>query len=734
MTTTVAAQTGDPAPTVAAAGQAVRRLPSTPLRMADLAVLGAAAGVVAMTALPSVIRAGALAVFIALGPGAAVLTWVRIPRRALLSTVPVLGIALVTMVTIAAMWSYRWSPPDILWVQVVAVAGSSAWWYYRRGTSVLEATRRWRWRTVPGVAHRGTSVVRRHFSLLLSGAAVALWAAAVPGLPGVEASYYGLLFSGTGPLLAVSMVLTSWALLVAVRDRMLVPAAAAIGAAIVVARVTTFAATDVPLWDWTYKHLAVVDYLMVHGRIMADGTDIYAQWTAFFAVWAWFCEATGLPAMTVAHVFAPVIHVLIAFTVYSAARVVGRSRRTALAAAYLVEIANWVGQDYFAPQAWALVLGFGTLVLLLASPRSRACGVLSVVVFAAMVPTHQLTPFWIVAVASVLCLFKRTRPRWAALAMAGVALAYLVLNLEAVLPYGLLSGGSPLDNAASNVLTSGLPAKDFTSAVVRTLSVVVILTAVGCAIWCRRHKRPVFTLAVLAFSSFGLLFGQSYGGEAIFRVYLYALLGCALLIAPALVAALDTAGRGARTVLVRTVAAVGVTAAAVAGLHGYVALWPMIYQTREQVELMDRITDGADVRTRLVMLRLGGMPTRLNASYAEVTLYNHYFDATIGFDLWDYRDPKLPELKAQFPTAEDIKTLDDYAQYDAFRAYVLFSEQSDKAVRYYGDFRPEAADIMKQALRSSPNWTVYYEDGETVVFRTAHDWDVPPQTTAEGAR
>ena len=467
---------------------------------------------------------------------------------------------------------------------------------------------------------------------------------------------------------------------------------------------------------------------------MADGTDIYAQWTAFFAVWAWFCEATGLPAMTVAHVFAPVIHVLIAFTVYSAARVVGRSRRTALVAAYIAEIANWVGQDYFAPQAWALVLAFGTLVLLLASPRSRACGVLAVVVFAAMVPTHQLTPFWIVAVASVLCLFKRARPRWAALAMAGVALVYLVLNLEAVLPYGLLSGGSPLDNAASNVLTSGLPAKDFTSAVVRTLSLAVILTAFGCAIWCRRHKRPVFTLAVLAFSSFGLLFGQSYGGEAIFRVYLYALLGCALLMAPALVAAVDAAGRGARTVLAKAVAAVGVTAAAVAGLHGYVALWPMIYQTREQVELMDRITDGADVRTRLVMLRLGGMPTRLNASYAEVTLYNHYFDATIGFDLWDYRDPKLPELKAQFPTAEDIKTLDDYAQYDAFRAYVLFSEQSDKAVRYYGDFRPEAADIMKQALRSSPNWTVYYEDGETVVFRTAHDWDVPPQTTAEGAR
>lgn len=147
---------------------------------------------------------------------------------------------------------------------------------------------------------------------------------------------------------------------------------------------------------------------------------------------------------------------------------------------------------------------------------------------------------------------------------------------------------------------------------------------------------------------------------------------------------------------------------------------------------MDRVTDGADVRSRLVTLRLGGMPTRINASYAEVTRYNHYFDSTIGFDLWDYRDPNLPELKASFPTPEDLKTLDDYAQYDAFRAYVLFSAQSNKAVRYYGDFRPEAVDIMQDALRASPNWTVFYDDGDTVVFRTAHDWDVPPRTTAHG--
>ncbi|MGB3353522.1 MAG: hypothetical protein WBB00_12220 [Mycobacterium sp.] len=724
MTVTLQPPVGDTAPTIAVdVARARYRLPVGTVRMADLAAVGAVAGVVALMNLPAGVRAISLAAFIAIGPGAAVLTWVRIPRRALLSTVPVLGAAIITLVAITAMWSYRWSPPDVLWVQVMAVAGSSAYWYYRTGSSVLDGARLWRMRTISGAADK--SFVRRHLSLFLSGLAVALWVFAVPGLPGVEASYYGLLFSGSGPLLAVCIVLCSAALLVAVRNRQLLPAAGAVVAAIVVARVTTVAATEVPLYDWTYKHLAVVDYIMLNGRITPDGTDIYAQWSAFFVTWAWFCDITGIEPITVAHFFAPVMHVLIALAVYTAARVIGRSRRTAVTAAFIAEITNWVAQDYFAPQAWALVLSFGMLALLLASPHSPACGVLSIVVFAATVPTHQLTPFWAVAVACLLCLFKRARPRWIALAMAAIACAYLLLNLEAVLPYGLLSGGTPISNATSNILTSGLPAKDFTSAVVRGLSVTVVLTALGCAFWMWRRKKPMFALGIVAFSSFGLLLGQSYGGEAIFRVYLYSLLGCAILIAPAVVGAVDGVGGRVRRVLARTVAVLGLTGVSLAGLHGYVALWPMVFETRAQIDLMEELTVDADPRTRLVMLRLGGLPTRLNADYAELTLHNPYFDEPVSYDLWDGRDPNLPELKASFPSEEDLKTLNDNATRDAYMAYVMFSEQSNKAVRYYGDYRPEAIDIVQDALHASPNWTVFYEDGETLVFRSINQENAP---------
>ena len=733
MTATLEPVVGIGTPTGGADGAPGRyRVPVGGLRLADLAVVGAVAGAVALTEVPSVLRATCLSVFIAVGPGAAVLTWVRIPRRALLSTVPVLGAAIITLVAIAAMWSYRWSPVDILWVQVVAVAGSSAYWYYRTGRDATGETREWSWRTVvkPLVTPR-RSVVRRHLSLLLSGLAVGVWLGALPGLPGVDAGYYGLLFSGSGPWLAACIVLCSGALLVAVRDHRVLPAVVAVASAITVARVTTVVATDVPLYDWTYKHLAVVDYILLNGHIAPDGTDIYAQWSAFFVTWAWFCDVTGIDAMTVAHVFAPVVHILIALTVYCAARVVGCSRRTAVTATFIAEVTNWVGQDYFSPQAWSLVLTFGMLVLLLASSHSPACGVLSIVVFAATVPTHQLTPFWAVALACLLCAVKRAGPRWIALAMAAIAAGYLMLNLEAVLPYGLLSGGSPISNATSNVLTSGLPAKDFTSSVVRALSIAVVLTAFGCAVWSWRRRRPVLALAIVAFSSFGLLLGQSYGGEAIFRVYLYSLLGCAILIAPAVVGAVDGVGGRVRASLTRGIAVLGLAGVSLAGLHGYVALWPMIYETRAQVDLMNTITSDADLRTRLVMMRLGGMPTRLNADYAELTLHNPYFDEPISYDLWDGRDPNLPELKAKFPSEADLKTLNDNATRDAYMAYVMFSEQSNKAVRYYGDYRSDAIDIVQKALRESPNWTLFYEDGDTVVFRNINEQNASP---AQGGR
>ena len=58
----------------------------------------------------------------------------------MLSTVPVLGMAIVTLAAIAAMWCYRWVPARHPVGAGAAVAASSAYWYCRNRSSVLDAT------------------------------------------------------------------------------------------------------------------------------------------------------------------------------------------------------------------------------------------------------------------------------------------------------------------------------------------------------------------------------------------------------------------------------------------------------------------------------------------------------------------------------------------------------------------------------------------------------------------
>ncbi|MFW0796616.1 hypothetical protein AAFP30_22620 [Gordonia sp. CPCC 205515] len=687
----------------------VRPLARLTIRPADVALAAAVLGLVGLLPLGAPIKAVLVGLFVFLGPGSALLTWVEIPRVARLSAVPTLGMGVVTIAAITAMWSYRWNTTGLLVVLCLAVAGSSVVHYFREKS----------WpdvRTWPGTIARTTWTTVRAPGLnpptILLAIALIIWVGALPNLPAGDASFYGLLASGTGRLLIPAILLTALALVWSVVTRRFAAAVCSVGAAILIARVTTWLGTEMPLYDWTYKHIGVVNYILERDLIQPNGTDIYAQWPAFFVTSAWFCDVTGLDPITLAHLFAPLVHVLIALTVYSAARVLAQPPRTAIVAAFIAEVTNWVGQDYFSPQAWTLVLAFGVLTLLLASKAVPQAGILAIIPFTATVPSHQLTPFWALGAATLLLIFRRARPWWAIGAMIAIAGAYLVLNYDAVAPYGILSGGNPVQNATSNITAVGVPAKEFTSLICRGLSAGVFLAAGLSMIWAWRTQRGhVLARAILAFSALCLLLGQSYGGEAIFRVYLYSILGCSLLIAPAVVALLN----GWRRSLLRTTGAViaglGVATASLAGLYSYVALWPLVVETRSQVDTMNSVIAEAEPGTRVMMMTLGGMPSRTNANYVDLTLANPYFDYPLGFDLSDTR--------FEFPTAEQLGYLDWKVDQTEYPTIVAFSKQSERAMKYYGEYRSDAADQFKQALQSSSGWTIIYQQGDTIIFR--HD-------------
>ena len=685
--------------------------PRAPLRPVDLAAVTAVLGLAGLLPLGDVVKALLVGVFVLAAPGAAIITWVRVPKYTRLAAVPSLSMAVTTLVTLVAMWSYRWNPTGILVLGALAVLGSSLVWYSRSGA--WPVLREW-----PGAALSAARAVVRgpglNASTILTAAGLVLWVGALPTLPGVEANYYGLIASGSGKLLVPAMLLVTVGFAWAVIAGRTGSAVFAVAAAIAVLRATTWLGTEVPLYDWTYKHLGVVRYIQEHGLIMPNGTDIYTQWPAFFVASAWFSEVTTLDPMTLAHVFAPLVHVLIAVIVYSAARMLGQPPLTALTAAFVAEVVNWVGQDYFAPQSWALVLAFGALALLLASRGAPRMAWLAVIPFAAIVPSHQLTPFWLVGAAGLLVIFRCARPWWAVLVMGLIVAGYLALNLEAVAPYGIFSGGNPVANAASNVEMMGVPAKFHTSYVCRALSAAVFVAALASAVWSlRTRRRFVLSRSIIAFCALGLLLAQGYGGEAIFRVYLYSLLGCALLIAPALTALLLRWKAGPLGRMLSGLTVAGLCAAALAGLFSFFALWPMIVQTRAQVEASDRILGVREPGTRFMMMAPNGMPTRGTANYAALTLADVGFDYPVDLENWDRLDT--------FPTAQDVGYLEWSASNRPHPTYVAFSPQARSRIEYYGYFSPGADVRFRHALARSGAWRLVWEYGESAVYEYVRD-------------
>ncbi|SEC16412.1 hypothetical protein [Rhodococcus koreensis] len=678
-------------------------------RYYDVAALASAvAGLTSLAPLPSPVSAVLLTVFVLSGPGLAIVTWLRIPVAAAVAAVPVLGLSVVTAATTVLAWFYRWPAIGLLLVMVLAVVASALRhrWHDTGADPVRAVTLQQVWFRLSHWGH----AARVNRPLILVAVALALWGAVLAGLGTTGYSQFGLLFVGSGPGLVVCALMMLGAFVWALRAGAVGTAATALLGVIVVERLTPTLVTDVPIYGWTYKHLGVVDYIQQFQTLPPKGVDIYGEWPGFFTAFAWFGDITSADMMSIAHWFAPVIHVLLAVVIAAIARLLGFDMRVALTAAMVAELANWVGQDYFSPQAIALVMALGVVALLVVSTEHRSAAYLSILVFAALVPTHQLTPYWLFGVTAALAVTRKIRPWWLPVPYFAILVAYLVPRLDIVAPYGLLSGFNPVDNAASNVTAVGTLGKIFTSAVCRSLSAGIILLAVVCAILLWRSKRPAWVATVMAFSSFALLAGQSYGGEAIFRVYLYAVPGCAILIAPILVDALTIRFRSG---LLRAVVPVGLASGLAyvtfAGLQGYYGLWSLVVGYQSQVTFAEDILANEQPPATIMSLYPAGLPTRVSADYIKFAVVDKDFD-----------QPLLalpPALLEGFPHGGQIEMLTADAAEREGDTYLVFNTQGTAAIRYYGYLPDGSVDNFEDQLRSSPDWSVSAQDVDSTIFR-----------------
>lgn len=527
-------------------------------------------------------------------------------------------------------------------------------------------------------------------------------------------------------------------------------------------------------YPWAYKHMGVVGYINVHGRL--DSTvDIYQNWPGFFTAAALFDRIAGVGSPLAYAKWAPVyFNLLLCLQLAFVVRGLPLGRRERWLAIFLFVAGNWVGQDYFAPQALALVLCLAVYGMVLAflhvdrrpavvrfggrlagrfarasvrqiegpvvpatATRSRreriaALGLLFTV-FAVVVVTHQLSPYLVVAGIALLTLSGLVRPRWVVIGLAAVMVAYLVPHLPYLRNSRNLSGSplnprdilNSLSNPFENLQSSGFdggtprPGRVLTSLGAPALIAGMGLLAVIGA-WRRlRGGRPMLLLLVLAAAPAMLAFGQNYGGEAIFRVYLFSLPWLA-----ALAASVPRTGRwglftGAATVVVLS----GVAALFMAAFWGSVEL----YRVRPGAVAASQYFYDHAPRGSVLGLGAPNIPARLGANYDEF--------------LGGSTPPALTTLAAfqgHVLGAADLPALSrlyqEHMAATAGRVYLALGADQDVYAEVLGFMPKGSLAHLDGELARSAEWRVVLRNRDAVMYEFIGPGSPPQQPLQQCGR
>jgi glycosyltransferase involved in cell wall biosynthesis len=520
-------------------------------------------------------------------------------------------------------------------------------------------------------------------------------------------------------------------------------------AAHVVALVLILHATPAVLYEtlrysWAWKHVGVVSYIARNGIDFHLGgvLGVYQGWPGFFALNAFLTSVSGLgTALRYAPWVLPVNDLLWLGPVVLIARAFTSDQRLIWLAAWLFELGNWVGQDYFSPQAFAYFLYLTVLAVCLrwlahprldpslsltgpgltapvkpgpreaaerSSPRPWVLVLCLVPLMAAIASSHQLTPFILIGALTMLVAFRQLRPWWLPVLMTVITvgwalyagLPWLAANQAQV--FGGL--GDPWANTATHLI--GQAKVPSTQILVdwgsRAVSAVIgLLAFIG--FWrYRRHNVALARsswnrVAVLAIAALPAAAANSYGGEIIFRVFLFAL----PFLAIAAAAAFFPHRRAAWSGSVRAVLAV-ITLALAAGFslsnYGQEA---MNYFSPQEVAASKWLYQTAPPGALII-----SADTNYPWAFVHYNWYTYNFlDAPPAFSRSVVRAPvqTIGRMMARSPRV----------------SYLILTRSQAEAIRLYGTWPPAAYQHLAEALRTSGKFRVVYHNADAAVLQLA---------------
>lgn len=554
--------------------------------------------------------------------------------------------------------------------------------------------------------------------VLVIAPAVALWMLALRGIDLRSMSDLGLL-SVLGPTAFVALAL----LLVAIVANLRVPT-------VRTRHVLPYLATFIVLvhgtpaflygslrYSWAWKHVGIVDFVLRTRTFDPEVAQlaVYHQWPGFFSAAATLTDVVGadnaLTMATWAPVFFNLVTCLVLVLLLDS---LTADRRIVWLAATIFFVTNWVGQDYFAPQAFTYVMYLGVIAMVLQrfpqhagnqAGRSWRPGSTAGVIAAAIVAvatSHQLTPVMLTLALFVLAVTRRAHV-WRFAVFSTVVNALWALTWARPFVSRQVEiirdrFGAVADNAGRTLTDTELQSSG--QALVSLLGRLTVVAIVGLAAigflrrWRGGHREWVAGLLVATPAS--VLIVNDYGGEVVFRVVLFAMPFLAYLAAHA-IASTKRVWSPTRGLLVGLV-----TASLLVGfLFGYYGKDRQYYFTIDEIDAVEYLETTATDGTLLVTL---------NSNYPNIT--DRYERFTIVPVLAQPRESLERILGDPLDVLGSWLDNPDYSA-----SYLLITRGQLLEVSDIGEFPVSSVLQLAEEFRSSSAFEKVYETSDAVVYR-----------------
>ncbi len=598
-----------------------------------------------------------------------------------------------------------------------------------RATEALRVLRR------PAAVHVGL--------LLLS---LALWAGTLSATDVGRMSDFGLVsVLSVEYYLALAVLTVSFCIAVRSPDRHWALLGAHVLALIVILHGTPAILYGTLRYAWAWKHIGIVDYIQRHGSLNPGNVQFsaYQDWPAFFALAALIVHAGGFGSALAFAPWAPLFNnVLFAAAAMFLFQSMTSDRRLSWLAAWIFVTANWIGQDYFSPQAtnyflYLVALGICLRWLAPASapsaravrtwirserlagafhrlitrsvveggapsvpPRARPVFVgIVIVIAAASVTSHQLTPFMLILSLAALATFQLIVVRGLPLLVAIMTAAWVVYMSVGFLKgnlYWIVASIGSLNIGSSTLSNLGTASHDhlIVAEVARLLTVLVGVLAAAGLVRRIRHGHVDLGAALLAAVPVLMVWGNAYGGEVLFRIYFFALPFLAFLAAGVIFAS-PRAGRS----WFSGVAGVALCAALLAGmLIAYYGNERMNYFSRDEVRSAQYLVAHAPAGSTLV-----GLTTAYPWAFRDYERYSYQ---------------QLVALPASERRALLSNPVGELASLigPGTPGYVVFSRAQEAEVEMTGELPAGSTAQIEQAVSTSPRFHEVYRGPDAQIF------------------